>query len=76
MLDLAIKVREVYYEIYGEKIPIYKNKNEKVLKYINDKKSTNTYIISNDLIKKNSINVTKKLNEGIYDLFKYLEYSS
>ena len=73
MLDVAIKVKEVYFEIYGEEIPVFINKNERVTEFITNKNSTKVNSISNTLIGKYSIKIDKKLKDGIHDLFKYLQ---
>lgn len=73
MLDVAIKVKEVYFEIYGEEIPVFINKNERVTEFITNKNSTKVNSISNTLIGKHSIKIDKNLKDGIHDLFKYLQ---
>ena len=73
MLDAAIRVKEVYFEIYGEEIPVFTNKNERVTEFITDKNSTKVNSISNTLIGKHSIKIDKNLKDGIHDLFKYLQ---
>ena len=73
MLDVAIRVKEVYFEIYGEEIPVFINKNERVTEFITNKNSTKVNSISNTLIGKHSIKIDKNLKDGIHDLFKYLQ---
>ena len=71
MLDVAIEVRNVYYNIYGEEIPIYINSNEKLDDFRIS--NNNSQLISNKLIKVYSGNKYKNFTEGINDLFNYLE---
>ena len=73
MLDVAIKVKEVFFEIYGEEIPVFINKNERVTEFITNKNSTKVNSILNTLIGKHSIKIDKNLKDGIHDLFKYLQ---
>ena len=73
MLDVAMKVKEVYFEVYGEEIPVFINKNERVTEFITNKNSTKVNSISNTLIGKHSIKIDKNLKDGIHDLFKYLQ---
>ena len=73
MLDVAIKVKEVYFEIYGEEIPVFINKNERVTEFITNKNSAKVNSISNTLIGKHSIKIDKNLKDGIHDLFRYLQ---
>jgi UDP-glucose 4-epimerase len=73
MLDVAIKVKEVYFEIFGEEIPVFINKNERVTELVTNKNSSKENSILNTLIEKNSIKIEKKLKNGIYDLFRYLQ---
>ena len=73
MLDVAIKVKEVFFEIYGEEIPVFINKNERVTEFITNKNSTKVNSISNTLIGKHSIKIDKNLKDGIHDLFTYLQ---
>lgn len=73
MLDLAIKVKEVYFEIYGEEIPVFINKNERITEFLTNKNISKLNSISNTLISKHSIKVDKNLKDGIHDLFTYLQ---
>ena len=73
MLDVAIRVKEVYFEIYGEEIPVFINKNERITEFTTNKNSTKVNSISNTLIGKQSIKIDKNLKDGIHDLFKYLQ---
>ena len=73
MLDVAIKVKEVFFEIYGEEIPVFINKNVRVTEFITNKNSAKVNSISNTLIGKHSIKIDKNLKDGIHDLFKYLQ---
>ena len=73
MLDVAIRVKEVYFEIYGEEIPVFINKNERVTEFITNKNSTKVNSISNTLIGNHSIKIDKNLKDGIHDLFTYLQ---
>ena len=73
MLDVAIKVKEVYFEIYGDELPIFINKNEKVTDLSSNKNVSKINSISNTLIKKYSVKIEKKLKDGIHDLFRYLK---
>lgn len=73
MLDVAIKVKEVYFEIYGEEVPIFINKNEKPKEFSYNKNLSKVNSISNTLIGKFSIKIDKKLKDGIHDLFMYLQ---
>ncbi len=77
MLDLAAKVKEVYFEIYGGEIPVFINKNEIVTDFLSNKNTNKVTSISNKLIKQYSFDlVKKKLKDGIKDLFLYLENQS
>ena len=73
MLDVAIKVKEVYFEIYGEEIPVFINKNKRVTEFIINKNIAKVNSISNTLIGKYSIKIDKELKDGIHDLFRYLQ---
>ena len=73
MLDVAIRVKEVYFEIYGEEIPVFINKNERITEFTTNKNSTKVNSISNTLIGKYSIKINKELKDGIHDLFRYLQ---
>ena len=73
MLDVAIRVKEVYFEIYGEEIPVFINKNERITEFTTNKNSTKVNSISNTLIGKHSIKIDKNLKDGIHDLFTYLQ---
>ena len=71
MIDVAIEVKKVYFQMYGVEIPIYINSVEK---FISEQKTQRTNdSISNSLAKKYNINFAKDLKEGIRDLFTYLE---
>lgn len=71
MLDVAIEVKKVYYQMYGVEIPIYINS---VQKWISEKTIQNTNnSISNNLSKKHNIEFVKELKDGIKDVFTYLE---
>mgnify|MGYP001340003820 CR=1 FL=1 len=76
MLDVAIKVKEVYFEIYGEEIPVFINKNERITEFSTNKDISKVNSISNTLIKQYSFNVVKNLKDGIKDLFLFLENQS
>ena len=76
MLDVAIKVKEVYFEIYAEEIPVYINKNQHLSEFITNKNISKLNSISNNLIEHYSFNVVKNLKDGIKDLFFYLENQS
>ncbi len=71
MLDVAILVQSIYFKRYNQEIPIYINGNELWVGSTSSKNNTN--IISNALAKSFSINFNKKLEDGIEDLFNYLE---
>ncbi len=73
MLDVAIKVKEVYFEIFKEELPIFINKNEKLTKFSLNKNVSKINSISNNLIRKYSVKIEKKLIDGIRDLFRYLQ---
>lgn len=73
MLDVAIKVKEVYFKIYGEKLPVFINKDEKLTEFSSNKNVSKINSISNTLIGKYSVKVDKKLTDGIHDLFRYLQ---
>ena len=73
MLDVAVKVKEVYFENYGEEIPIFVNKNERITEFLTNKNIIKVNSISNTLIEQYSFNVVKNLKDGIKDLFLYLE---
>ena len=75
MLDVAIKVREVYYDIYGIEIPVFINKNERII-YENIRTNRKVNTISNELIRLYPITIEKKLQDGIQGLFKYFENNS
>ncbi len=72
MLEVALKVKEVYHKKYGVKIPIYINKDQLFTDNYNNLNNSNS-IISNSLATSQSIEFRKKLSEGIDDLFKYFE---
>ena len=74
MIDVAIEVKKVYSKIFGEEIPIFINKTEKLKNIKNSKR--NSQLISNDLIKNISHIKFKKLSEGINDLFYYLKLNN
>ena len=76
MLDVAINVKEVYFEIYAEEIPVYINKNQQLSEFITNKNTSKLNSISNTLIEQYSFNVVKNLKDGIKDLFLYLENQS
>jgi len=71
MIDLAIKVKEVYRKRYDVEIPIFINSTEE---WVSEKSihMENNYI-SNSLAKKHSIEFVKDLKEGIENIFSYLE---
>lgn len=71
MLDVAIEVKKVYYQMYGVEIPIYINSVEKCISEQTTQKTNNS--ISNNLAKKCNIEFVKKLKDGIKDIFTYLE---
>ena len=73
MLELAFKVKQVYFDIFEDEIPIFINKNKKLTEYYSNKKNSKVNSISNSLIQKYSVNIDKNLDDGIHDLFKYLQ---
>ena len=71
MLDVAIEVKDVYSKKYGMDIPIFINSTEEWISEKSNPKTNNS--ISNILAKKYSIGFVKELNEGIENIFTYLE---
>lgn len=70
-LDLAAKVREVYQKRYNKELPIYINNCEL---WMGKNKDINySQIMTNPLVRSQSIEIKKKLWNGIEDLFIYLE---
>lgn len=72
MIEVAKTVKKVYYERYGIKIPIFINRtiefsDEIEVSHINDN------IISNKLSRSISLTFDKDLEEGINEIFEYLE---
>lgn len=72
MLDVAIKIRDIYLSRYKHEIPIYINENKRWDGKKNTKSTVNNEV-SNSLAKSLSIEFQKKLSSGIEDLFTYLE---
>jgi UDP-glucose 4-epimerase len=71
MLDVAIKVKEVYRKKYDVEIPIFINSTEE---WVSEKAiHMGNNSISNSLAKKHSIEFVKDLKEGIENIFTYLE---
>lgn len=73
MLDLAVQVKEVYFEIFDKNIPVYINKDKKITDFKNYSDTVKTSSISNSLIKKFPIKIDKNLKCGIHDLFIYMK---
>ena len=71
MIDLAIKVKEVYRKKYDVEIPIFINSTEEWVSEKSIHMVNNS--ISNSLAKKHSIEFVKDLKEGIENIFSYLE---
>jgi UDP-glucose 4-epimerase len=71
MLDVAIKVKEVYRKKYHVEIPIFINSTQE---WVSEKAiHMGNNSISNSLAKKYSIEFVKDLKEGIENIFTYLE---
>ena len=71
MLDLALEIRNVYHERYFIKLPIFINVNDEIN---TDKNIKEHNYVSNELAKKIlNIEFNKELNDGINDMFNYLE---
>ncbi len=68
LLDVALKIKSVFYKRYKKKIPIFINKEKLFLDHTQDKSIKNK---SKDL--KNKLNSFQYLESGINDLFQYLE---
>ena len=75
MFEAATIVKEVYFEIYGDEIPVYINKNQRVSEFITNENTLKVNSISNSLIEQYSNKVGKNLKDGIRDLFKYLQHT-
>ena len=71
MLDVAIKVKDIYRKRYNTEIPIFINSNKE---WDSEKRiQIGDNSISNILAKKQNIDFAKDLKEGINDIFNYLE---
>ena len=75
MLGLAFLVKGIYHEIYGKDIPIFINKNERMKEVPSNITLKKEDTVSNNLIKGHSIKINKKLEDGIHDIFLYLQNS-
>ena len=70
ILKIAEKIKNIYYKRYGDEIQIQFPNNEKNNTI---KKTNKTYIISNKKIKSLGFNQKVDLDDGINELFNYLE---
>lgn len=68
ILKIAEKVKNIYYKRYGEEIQIQFPNNKKTIK-----RTKETYIISNQKIKSLGFKQKVELDDGINELFSYLE---
>ena len=73
MLEVAFKVKDVYFEIYGEEIPVYINRDEQISELTTHVTIAKEVSISNTLIENLSISIDKNLKDGIHELFEYME---
>jgi len=66
IMDIALKVQQIYEERYGITVPIS-------AKPLVDQKKTDTYHLNNSLIKSIGFNSQWSMDKGIHELFDYLE---
>lgn len=75
LIEVANKVKKVYFKKYNIEIPIYINSNQLYYQNNNQRISPSFRFINNNLVNKN-IEVTKCITDGIEEIFNYLESNS